>query len=277
MKLTTREGNEIHKFDSVAQYNGFLNKDLAKLVEVTDSSFLGREFDSFDEVQTALDEVWKEGIEIVDMFTERLRKIEFPAIKEVKAKKSFNSEDGEIDFERMLAGNPNYFLKVDREKTEGPTTVTIVTDMSGSGWVDAMDMLWRGAAAIAMTYLLEEKGYQVELWVCKGSQFMVEHPDRCIFQTVQLKGCGDPLDLGTLTSAVSAWFYRTETFLMAHTIADLEGKTVKGTYGRPVSPTEADLDLITTDQKRIYSTGVFSFDGACQLMEAELKRIADEE
>lgn len=277
MKLTTREGNEIWKFDSVAQYNGFLNKDLQERIEVTDSCFLGREFNSFDEVQQALDKAWNDGIEIVDMFTERLRKIDFPAIKEVKAKKTFNSEDGEIDFERMLSGNPDYYLKVAREKTEGPTTVTIVTDMSGAGWIDADDMLWRGAAAIALTYLLEERGYQVELWVCKGSMFLEEHPDRRIFQTVQLKGCGDPLDLGTLVSAVSAWFYRTETFLMAQTIAELAGETVKSNYGRPVSPTESDLDLITTDQKRIYSTGVFSFDGACQLMEAELKRIANEE
>lgn len=277
LKLTTRTGNEIWKFESVSQYNGSIDRSFTDRIDFSDESFLGRSFYSFADVEKALNEAWEQGIAVVEDFLLKLQEIQFPPIKEVKARKVWNGTEGEIDFERLMAGNPEYMMNVHREKSEGPTTITIVADLSGHSGVEARDMLWRGAAAIALTKILEEKGYQVELWAIKGSKFYANHPDRTIFQTLNLKRPGDPLDLSTLIGAVSAWFYRTETFLMAYTIAHRENHSVKFGLGKVVSADQNDLDLVTTDQKRIYVSGVFSFDGACSLIEAELRRIAEEE
>ncbi len=277
LKITTRSGHEIFRFESVAAMDGYVDKTIrGPEFFTTNPSFTGREFNSWEQLQEALNKAWEEGIEIVEAFVTRLRKLEWPEIKEVKARKVYSTEGDEVDFDRLHAGVPEFFTKIEREKT-GPATVTVVIDNTTAGYMDSEDILWRGAAALAFTALLEEKGYGVELWVTNGSRLYAYHPDRGVMTATCLKRAGDPLDMSTLTSVVSGWFYRTETFQLLHTICDHQQKVMTSAYGRVHSPTSEDLDMFTGDQKRVYVSGVFSFSGAADLIGDELKRISVED
>lgn len=276
LKLTSSIGNEIWKFDSVAEMERETNPEFASDY-LMNSEFIGRELNTFDDVKGAITSNWDEGILTMMEFTERLEKETIPEIKSLKARRRYNHEEGEIDTDRMLGGNPDYFYKLEKEEDGKLPEVTIVIDCTGACSIDSMDLLWRGAAAIALTKILEEKGYRSEIWACSGSRFYHEHPDRGVVVTTQLKKTSDPLDVSTLINTVSGWFFRTEMFTLWATIARREGKSLAWALGRPYSLTEAELDLITVDEKRIYSTGVFTFSGAASLMIDQLKKIATQE
>lgn len=276
LKLTSSVGNEIWKFDSVAEMDRETNPDFARDY-VGNTSFIGRELKTFDDVKDAITSNWDEGILTMMEFSERLENETLPEIKSLKARRRYNNSEGEVDTDRMLGGDPNYYFQMEKEQDGKLPEVTIVIDCTGEYYRDAMDLLWRGAAAIAMTKILEEKGYRSEIWACSGSRFYDEHPDRGVVVATQLKKTSDPLDVSTLINTVSGWFFRTEMFTLWATIARREGKTLAFGLGRPYSLTQAELDLITVDEKRVYSTGVFTFSGAASLMINEIKKIADQE
>ncbi len=236
---------------------------------------VGREFDKWEEVMQAAQEAWEDGIEQLGMFTERLRETEIKPIKSHKRVVTWGpGPDGELDLERMQQGETNCYKTYRREKTEGPTSLTIVIDVSTPWHVDSFDILWRGAAAIALTYLLEEKGYSVELWVTHGSTFFANRSYPGILAAC-LKRTSDPLDMSSLVNSVAGWFYRTVIFTLMRTICNKTGEALCPSLGQVRNPTETDLDEITPDALRIYSTGVFTFNGSINLMEAELGKLAE--
>lgn len=236
---------------------------------------VGRDFEKWEDVMQAAQEAWEDGIEQLGMFTERLRETEIRPIKSHKRVVVWGpGPDGEIDLERMQSGEANCFKTYKREKSDGPTSLTIVIDVSTPWHVDSFDILWRGAAAIALTYLLEEKGYSVELWVAHGSTFFANKPYPGILAAC-LKRTSDPLDMSSLVNTVAGWFYRTVIFALIRTVGIKTNEAIDSCLGRVYSPTETDLDEITPDALRIYSTGVFTFNGSCNLMESELGKLAD--
>lgn len=236
---------------------------------------IGREFETWEEVMKAAQEAWEDGIEQLGMFTERLRQTEIRPIKSHKRVVVWGpGPDGELDLERMQQGEVNCYKTYRREKSDGPTSLTVVIDVSTEYYRDSFDILWRGAAAIALTYLLEEKGYSVELWVAHGSAFFANKPYPGILTTC-LKRTSDPLDMSSLVNTVSGWFYRTTIFSLIRTVCIKHNEKVDDGLGRVYNPTETDLDEITPDALRVYSTGVFTFNGAVRLMENELGKLAD--
>ena len=273
LKLTTRNGNEMFRFDSVKSIDAFINKDYLK-DSVSNASFLGREFASHEEYETALNEAWREGVDIMQMFVEKLEKAELPTIKSLKLKKVYSMEGDEPDFERMMQGCPDYYVKTEREATDGPGEVCVVIDTSTPGSERSDNILWRGAAAIALVKILEEQGYKAEIWVVNGSTLYAAHPSRGVMTACCLKRCEDVLDISTLINTVSGWFYRGEGFALIKSICDQEHQTPSYGLGSPHTPTSDDLDLIAPDQKRIYSSGVFSFHGSLDLMLSEVTKIA---
>lgn len=81
--------------------------------------------------------------------------------------------------------------------------------------------------------------------------------------------------MSTLVNTVAGWFYRTVTFTLMDTICAKTKETCSSGYGCVYNPTETDLDEITPDALRVYSSGVFTFNGAVSLMESELGKLAD--
>jgi len=110
------------------------------------------------------------------------------------------------------------------------------------------------------------------LWVINGST-LYRGKGTKVMTACCLKRTHDPLDLGTIINTVSGWFYRTETFTLLKTICDRRGEEVAYGLGQCYYPTEKDLDQLTTDKLRVYSSGVFSFSGAYDLIVSQLKTV----
>jgi len=143
-----------------------------------------------------------------------------------------------------------------------------VIDLNANASIDHEDILWRGAAAIAMTHVLEQADFRVELWV-------VHCADKCYSDrtghcnAVCLKRAGDPLDIATFAAAVSGWFYRSLMFRAKC----LNGAPCK-TLGRPRPPMRSEITLVTNDPNAIIISGVYSEYGAVYLAREALKRLA---
>lgn len=204
-----------------------------------------------------------------------MESVELPPIHSHVRRIRYSEDNGdEIDLDRMRAGQ-EYWRESKREVATGPTEVTIFTDLTARKYTDNMDVLWRGAAAIAMTRILERAGYRVELWAVQGGRNHSDNSKRYV-DGVCLKRTSDGLDESSIVQGVSAWYYR-GVLLVAELGHEKE-------LGHPVhttnwcsEPTQDDLDKMSRDPLRIYSSGVFTFHGAVRMMEAELTRIGEQE
>ena len=271
---TTGKSRDLFAFNSMTEITEFCNPSLFKQGR---SKFVGRDdLNTWDSTSTATKTDWLHGLEVLQRFVEDLRKAEIPEVKSHKRKAGFSFEEGdEVDYDRLMSGQ-EFFRTVKRESTTGPTTVTIVIDTTTPASQDSDNILWRGAAAIALTILLEEKGYSVELWVVNGSS-LYAGKDTKVMTSCCLKECSDPIDFSTLVNTVSGWFYRSITFTLLDTLCAHAGEKVALGYGYCAEPDQTDLDQFNSDELRIYASGVFSYNGALSLMTSELERIAEQE
>lgn len=202
-KINSKTGAEMFVFDSMTDVVSYVNPNL---FEKHRASFIGEELNTWDSVQERSRSDWEEGMEILHMYIDRLSKIEIPKIKSHKRKTTFNETDSdEMDYDRMREGQA-FWRKSEREETHGPTTVTIVIDTTTAASQDVENILWRGAAAVALTQLLEVKGYSVELWVVNGSNLYDDKPGKSVQTACCLKRCSDPLDSSTFINTVACWF-----------------------------------------------------------------------
>lgn len=266
-----RENTELFVFSSQADIDEFSDSQ-GETVSLR-KSFVGRAFNNWEEVQKAAKSCWAEGIYTCQEFINRLKDIELPEVKDTRRKTRYSDDDGdEVDFEKMYSGDEKFFRKTEREDSTGVKDVSIYIDTTTPCNKDSSDILWRGAAAIALAYLLEARGYRVELWVVNGSKLYGGESTR-VLTSCCLKKASDPLDLSTLVNAVSGWMYRTKIFSVLENLCRIRGKQVALGLGECTSPSEMDLDLIHKDDVRIYVSGVFSFDGAARLIEAEVAKI----
>ncbi len=190
----------------------------------------GRTFEGgWDEVAKAFAEPWKEGIEKVDKMMEEILASDLEPPKSVRRKNRWDETDGEIDVDRVMVGEPEYMRRAFRSPQNGPRNVAIMCNTGNTGGFTADQIFWRGAAAIAAVDMLEEAGYQCEVWVwnhamgCFGGSsyggnrkgsYTSSTGGSSFFFSAKLKDCGDPLDRDRLTNALSAWFFRTVIFGM---------------------------------------------------------------
>lgn len=230
---------------------------------------------TYEQLQKKMNEAWVEGMEIMFAFVEKLQATEIPEIKSCKRVTRYTQEEtDDVDFDKMMAGDAAFYRKTSREQTGGPPTVTIFIDTTTPYTMDASDVLWRGAAAIALAKKLEEKGYQTEMWVVNGSKLFANDPMR-VMTACCLKRPSDPIDVSTLVNIVSGWCYRTLIFNLLYTICRKSNKSVEYGLGSCVTPTQADLDLLSQDGNRCYSAGAFSFSAALNIIESEMQKIAE--
>jgi len=264
-----RDDAEMYVFDSMTELVDHANQVHFKQQP---KSFLGLGVETWDEVMAQARSEWPEGIDILERYVEDLSSADLDEIKSHIRKVTFNEWEGdEVDYDRLRSGQ-DFWRVSSREETTGPTTVTVITDLATAGGVAPEKVLWRGAAAIALTEILEAKGYSVELWAVNGSHIFLGNEKR-LGLACCLKRCSDPLDRSTLINTVSAWFYRTINFTVRKSIVAENGDNYKSTLGGVFSWSPSELDYITPDERRAYISGVFSYGGALDLVRAELENI----
>ena len=231
--------------------------------------FVGRWFSDWNDAYAAARSGWPEGVEAVERMVAELDAGDLPRPANRRRKMRFSEDDGdELDYDRLRCGQP-FWRSTRRQNTRGPQTVTIVIDVNANCKVDHEDILWRGAAAIAMTKILEEAGFRVELWTIHCARKVYSNGQgHC--NAVCLKRPGDPLDIATFTAAVSGWFYRSSMFL-AKAIGNYKPKMG---LGKPHAPWARDIEQVVHDPNAILISGAYSYGGALWLAQRALKKLA---
>ena len=147
--------------------------------------------------------------------------------------------------------------------------MTIVIDVNAKVSIGHADILWRGAAALAMTYILEEAGYRVELWIVHRASDAYTKGGRHV-NAVCLKRAQDPLDIATFSAAVSGWFYRTLMFR----VKSRADRNLRRGAGHPECPGCGELEHIIPAREFILISGTYSRSGAVYLAREALRKIA---
>ena len=267
----TATGAFMLKFDSMTQVTEYVDPTLFRS---RDKSFVGEKFKEWDDAENMTQQPWDYGAEVLQTFVDRLTSASLPQLKGKVRKTEWSYTDGdEIDLERMQRGEP-YMRRTIRESTHGASELTILIDVTTPYHMESEDVLWRGAAAVALVKLMEERGYRCEVWVVNGSELFADSR-RPVMTACCLKRCSDPLDCSTLVGTVSGWFYRSVTFTLLDTICEKNEHPVAPGYGSCATPMPKDLDSVSTDEHRIYSSGVYSFSGALDMIVGEVQRAID--
>ena len=239
--------------------------------DLLDRSFCGRKFASFTAVGEALHTTWDEGLRALDRMSSQLRDANLAAPQSRRRCLRWDAANGdEVDFDR-LRGGQDFWRTTRRSSATGPASITLLVDQTAACRREPMEILWRGAAAILLTDMLEQAGYRVELWAYNSTRSTYSSDRKTdAFVASQLKGTNDPLDRSTLINAVSGWFYRAGVL---HELCLSEDRP-SSSFGTCVEATSEQLDHLSRDADRVVIKDVWNQQDAVQLIEATLANFA---
>lgn len=230
--------------------------------------FIGRKFKSIAEARDAARVLWAEGMAMLDEMRAELAKVTLPTPKSRKRRLKWDEANGdEVDNDRLRSGQ-DYWRTSHREYTPGPATRVIIVQVGGTAMHDSRDLLWRGAAAIALAEALENAGYRVEIYAITTGGHRYTNGVQHDMTAITLKEADEPLDPSTLINVTSGWFYRTIFF---HHFA----ATASTTYGATHPPRDWQLDKISTAEDRIVIANCYDRDDALFAVRQVLAPLAE--
>lgn len=260
--------DEAAKF-ATAHQNGYSGFDYNQYVNCWNRpAFVGREFNSHADVKQAVNSEWTEGLDTIERMVHSIT-THAGKPKSVRRRPRFDEQAGdEVDLDRLRSGQP-YWRECHRDSAVQVRTVTIFADITTPGVFKWQDVMWRGAAALALAYKLEEAGYRTEIWTVNGSE--VDYNNRPVngFILTNLKRTSEPMDLSTLINSVSSWFYRTMTFCTKAALA--KGRKIDEGYGNCCRGYSEVLDTVSTDPNRICIEHIWDEDEATRFVDETLK------
>jgi hypothetical protein len=113
-----------------------------------------------------------------------------------------------------------------------------------------------GAVAIVLADLLEQQGHRVELWAaCR--QAKAYRTGAGSFQAVCLKRSDRPVDIATLTNAVSGWCYRTLFFQDRAAEPRARANRSMG-YSQPITADDPTVARLVGGGRLVTVAGVWS-------------------
>ena len=169
---------------------------------------LGRDFGGdLDRVLDACTEPWEDGLRVILKMRDQIKGSSLRPPKSRKRRFRWNEETGdELDIDRLRSGQP-WWRDTKRVPRVGMRRISSLADLSADIHKTSDEVMWRGAAAVIASELLEAAGYRVSLWVGRYSDAVWrDGTGQCML--IRLKHFNDRINMSTLASAVSAWFLR---------------------------------------------------------------------
>jgi len=178
--------------------------------------------------------------EAVDRMREKLvGEIDFP--KTPGRRGRHGQEFGEsMDADRYLARDPMAWDRSVRVETPR-RTITIGVNLSVNCDVNGDEMMWRGAAALALADILQTRGFNVEIVAFSSTRGPTDKVRQSVMKYL-LKDSTMPLDIGAITFALCeiAWF---RVVGAVGGIRHLPGKASSGLGSAAILPT-ADCESL---------------------------------
>lgn len=169
-----------------------------------------REWEMFQKVHNAVKD------EVVNVST-----------RSVRRKLHWSDADGEIDLDRALGGEPEFYGEHRRTRTMAPAPVTVLCNFNGNSWLSPKDIFMSGAAAVTLIDMVEDAGFPCEVWMYSNNREAYYGPCSTHFACYRFKEAGDPLDPISMVNALSSWFWRSVGLRSMH----LSGRRVSSGYG----------------------------------------------
>lgn len=214
MKEYIKDGYVVTQYESPAEMRDRVAANLpADGGELSlDSYFLGREFTSKQELLSAVDLPWPEGMEAVEDYRKRIDEGTTRAVS-VKRKRRFIDDGEDIDVNRYIASDPMYRSTVRRQKNYGNRNIKLICHCGGVSSVSSDEMFIRTAAVVATADILEDAGYSCEIVMYYRSMNVYRTSNyQGIITVIQLKKFGEPINVNNLIVAMSPWLFRSVHF-----------------------------------------------------------------
>lgn len=238
-------------------------------------SFIGRRFQTWDDVEKAATSYWQEGLDKVEWMLYEIEKYnhKLPAPKDRRRKKRFNDNQGDdIDNDRLRSGQSDFWIETRRETVNAPQRIAVLCQASASFYHKWDSLLWRGVAAIVIADLLEKSGYRVELYNIDNASNVFYHGEDKTWHTICLKDSHSPLDIAAVVNALSGWFYRTVMFQLNSNYDD-RPKPGLGIVNCITQRPEAVRELVGEGTKVVIIEEVFSEQDALDLVRKTIEEI----
>lgn len=268
---------EVHLFDSPhEEVERVFHPDNAKTrneygIGNLRASFLGRDLRDWDQIKAAIDSEWTEGIEVIDkMIKECEDHIPKPQIR--KRRMKWNDHDGdEIDIDRLRAGTDYWRMAHRPFVYNHGQAVTLLIHAGGNSFQNSMDLMWPGAASTVIAHQLEKSGYRTEVWTVSNIKGLFTNGDGCVTAT-KIKELSQPLDISTLATAISGWYYR--SIVMLSEGISHSGREPTVFYGQNVTITPI-VGEISKDKDIIVCTNVYNKTAAKSFVETTLSKFKE--
>jgi hypothetical protein len=234
-----------HLSDAVKVDNEYRHNNEKRLV--TEAAWFGKSFANYGEVERALQSHQSKEVDQVEAMIADLRRM-LPPPTEIARKRRWSEDDGdEFCYDRFVKRQP-FFRAFQKTPVVSCKLVSLFVQ-NGAPWHYTPEMMmWRGAAVAAVASLLDEAGYQTEVFVCNYTRDAFGDDDgahNCanLFQSLCLKRSEDTLSVNDVIVATSSWFRRS-IGLVAYYLA---APNVIPGHGITVKPTENIFDLVASN------------------------------
>jgi hypothetical protein len=219
--------------------------------------FVGRDFGSWEDVVAAANGTWDEGVREVESMLEELRGVELSRPVSRKRRAVWADEGDELNYDRFRSGQ-ECWRAMRRQTCQAPQHITILAQVGATGDVSASQLMWRGAAAIALADLLEQAGYRVTVYMANLAM-IGGYKDDYSYRVVKVKDASEPVNVANLVNVASPWFYRS-VFLQEHSTEPKFGRLGNSKRGSTRSLTQEQVDVV--DESAILIQHVRDRDGA---------------
>lgn len=148
----------------------------------------------YAELKRRMVEGWPEGVTRAADLAESIRDL-VPVAKKRRRRPAWGDQGDEVNMQRVYAGQLDRAWRTTRrEHVEGQKIISIDVDVCWNAGVRANDLFWSGATAIALTDVLEDQGYRVELFATAVN----ETNRRSVLSRVLVKRSDEPLNINNV-------------------------------------------------------------------------------
>lgn len=176
-----------------------------KLPNVSDKEWYGfKTRNAYKEALELSEKGWPEGWERIQQIAEEMRP-DIPAPVSIRRRKRWRDEGDGVDVQRMYSGHFDRMWQTsEREGRLGPRVISIVSIFGGNCGRSVEQLFNNGATAVALTDVLENAGYRVEL----AAAYAGDSNDGQVLNVVRLKEADEPMEPNALAAVLahSGWF-----------------------------------------------------------------------
>ncbi len=175
---------------------------------------------------------WPEGAQKMQAL-----QIDVPRARSIRRRLQWTDAGDSICMQRVYTGQlDRAWQRATRQSAVGTVNKTIVADVCANADVRGHELMWRGAAVLKLSDLLQTAGYNVEIIAADCARGAYERTAEHSIITVKVKDARDPLEINSLAAVVACpAFFRGFLFQVNCANSQRKASDSLGSHGTPES------------------------------------------